>query len=197
MVHGGGMWLLWLLGSVRAGCYSRAPGLADAAVESSERLAALLVRVSPCKAWWTFWSPPERFWARLGGRKMQAWAASVESGGGARRQPCEKDRREGDDGRAEQSRAQLAQARRIEFASGRRAKGEASWQWFKAPTRALRLRAREGVGSASGFALGARGWQRKTRRRKTESRIVGQVRSGRQERQKSQGNVDVGHRQSR
>lgn len=52
-------------------------GLADAAVESSERLAALLVRVSPCKAWWTSLSP-ERFWARLGGRKMQAWAASVE-----------------------------------------------------------------------------------------------------------------------
>ncbi|KAL7789196.1 hypothetical protein V8C43DRAFT_316325 [Trichoderma afarasin] len=50
---------------------------ADAAVESSERLAALLVRVSPCKAWWTSLSP-ERFWARLGGRKMQAWAASVE-----------------------------------------------------------------------------------------------------------------------
>ncbi|KAM6487735.1 hypothetical protein HDV62DRAFT_377550 [Trichoderma sp. SZMC 28011] len=65
------------------GCLARcvraagALGLADAAVESSERLAALLVRVSPCKAWWTSLSP-ERFWARLGGRKMQAWAASVE-----------------------------------------------------------------------------------------------------------------------
>lgn len=35
---------------VRAGCGAAALGLADAAVERSERLAALLVRFSPCKA---------------------------------------------------------------------------------------------------------------------------------------------------
>lgn len=168
------MWLLWSLGSVRAGCYSRALGLADAAVESSKRLAALLVRVSPCKAWWTFWSP-ERFWARLGGRKMQAWAASVESGGGARRQPCEKDRREGRATMAEQSRAQLAQAKTDRVCEWQASQGRSELAMVSsANTRA----ATEGEGgrwvsSASGFAFGARGWQRQTRRRKTESRIVG------------------------
>lgn len=35
---------------VRAGSGAAALGLADAAVGSSERLAALLVRFSPCKA---------------------------------------------------------------------------------------------------------------------------------------------------
>ncbi|PTB56579.1 hypothetical protein M431DRAFT_480242 [Trichoderma harzianum CBS 226.95] len=113
------------------GCLARcvraagALGLADAAVESSERLAALLVRVSPCKAWWTSLSP-ERFWARLGGRKMQAWAASVEVWRRGKTSAVREGSARGD--AAERQRHNWHKRRRIEFATGRRAKGEASWQ---------------------------------------------------------------------
>ncbi|KAL7944501.1 hypothetical protein V8C42DRAFT_326983 [Trichoderma barbatum] len=103
---------------------------------------------------------------------MQAWAASVESGGGARRQPCEKDRREG----ASQGDAmQQSDESTVGTGDDRRAKGEASWQWMDRASSANTRAAAEGEACSDGLpcfaAKGGRGWTDVRRRRPAQNRV--------------------------